>query len=259
MSTALDDRSTAPTGARAPARQFPAMWVAPPTADPRALAAGVRAGLHDILPVVVAVLPFAAVLGVAIDRSVVGDLIGIVMAPVVYAGSANLAALSVLDAGGSAAAAIGTALIINARFAMYGAAMADRFRDQPRWFRLLGPWLIVDQNFALAAARDEADPRWFRGYWLSAGAVLGAGYTAMVVVGVVLGAVVPTGAGLELTVPAMFVAMAIGQLRDRPAVVAALVGAAVTAVALELPHGLGLLLGAVAGVVAGTITSRRTP
>lgn len=257
MSTIVDDRPSAPP---APAREIPALWAPPaPAAAPAApspVRAGVRAGVHDILPVLVALVPFAAVLGVAIDRSIVGDLIGVVMAPVVYAGSANLAALSVLDAGGAVIAAIGTALVINARFAMYGAALATRFRDQPTWFRLLGPWIIVDQNFALAMARDEADPRWFRAYWLSSGALLGAGYTAMIAVGVVLGTVVPSGAGIELTVPAMFVAMAVGQLKDRPAVVSALVGAAVTALALELPYGLGLLLGAFAGVAAGTIARR---
>lgn len=259
MSTAVDARAAAPTGTRGSAPPMPALWSPPhdvEPAPPSPARAGVRAGIHDILPVVVAVMPFAAVLGVAIDRSIVGDLVGVVMAPVIYAGSANLATLSVLDAGGSALAAIGTALIVNARFAMYGAALADRFRDQPRWFRWLGPWLIVDQTFALASARDETDPRWFRGYWLGAGTVLGVGYTALVVVGVVLGAIVPSGAGMELTIPAMFVALAVGQLRDRPALVAALTGATVTAVALELPHGLGLLLGALAGVVAGTIARR---
>lgn len=259
MSTAVDDRAATPPGARALARPMPALW-SPPTAvepaPPSIVRAGARAGVHDILPVVVAVMPFAAVLGVAIDRSIVADLIGVVMAPVVYAGSANLATLSVLDAGGSALAAIGTALIVNARFAMYGAALADRFRGQPRWFRWLGPWMIVDQTFALASARTETDPRWFRGYWLGAGTVLGAGYTALVIVGVVLGAIVPSGAGMELTIPAMFVALTVGQLRDRPALVAALTGAAVTAAALELPHGLGLMLGAMAGVVAGTIARR---
>jgi predicted branched-subunit amino acid permease len=259
MSTIIDDRPSAPP-APAPAREIPALWAPPAPAvrrpTPSPVRAGIRAGIHDIAPVLVALAPFAAVLGVAIDRSIVGDLIGVVMAPVVYAGAANLAALSVLDAGGAALAAVGTALVINARFAMYGAAIAGRFRDQPTWFRLLGPWIIVDQNFALAMARDETDPRWFRAYWLSSGALLGAGYTALIVVGVVLGAVVPSGAGLELTVPAMFLAMAIGQLKDRPSVVAALVGATVTAVALELPYGIGLLAGALAGVVAGTIARR---
>ena len=212
---------------------------------------GARAGGRDMLPVTVAVIPFAMVLGVAIDASVVPDLAGAVMAPLLYAGSANLAALSVLDAGGPAVIAVCAALVVNARFTMYGAALAHRFRDQPAWFRWLGPWLIVDQTFALAAARVERDQAWFRGYWLACGALIGGVFTAMVVVGILLGAIVPSGSGLEFTVPAMFVALAASQLRDRPAVVAAVTGAAVTALALQLPYGLGLLIGALAGAAAG--------
>lgn len=219
---------------------------------------GVRTALREMLPVAVALVPFAMVLGVAIGASVVPDVTGALMAPVLYAGSANFAAVSVLDAGGTAVAAAFTAIVINARFAMYGAALAARFRGQPRWFRWLGPWMIVDQTFALAAAHDEGDPAWFRGYWLGCGALIGTVYTAMVVVGIVLGPLVPTGAGVELTIPSLFVALAVGQVRDRPALAAAVTGAAATVPALQLPNGLGLLVGALAGAAAGVITHRIT-
>lgn len=221
------------------------------------VADGVRAGVRDVLPMTVAVAPFALVLGVAIDASVVHDVAGLVAAPLIYAGSAHFAALSVLDAAGSAVTAVLTALVVNARFAMYGAALAPRFRAQPTWFRWLGPWTIVDQTFAIASARPECGDGWFRGYWLAAGAVLGMGYTAMTVVGVGLGPIVPVGVGLELTVPALFVAMLIARLRGRPAWIAALVGGLVTAAALELPHGLGLPAGALAGAVAAAVAARR--
>ncbi|HEX6256959.1 MAG TPA: AzlC family ABC transporter permease [Euzebyales bacterium] len=217
---------------------------------------GMRAGLRDMAPMTVAIAPFAMVLGVAIGASVVPDLLGAVMAPVLYAGSANFAAIAVLDAGGTAFIAALTAIVVNIRFMMYGAALAGRFDDQPRWFRWLGPWFIIDQLFALASSRDEQDPVWFRAYWLSAAALIGGIFTAMVVVGILLGPVLPTGAGLQFTVPAMFLALLVGQLRDRPALVAAIAGAGVTALALDLPHGLGLMAGAVAGAAAGAITRR---
>lgn len=256
-----DDRSPAPAGndrARAP---MPATW-APPTRPTTTRASAFRTGAHagvrDMAPVAIALLPFATVLGIAVDRSTVPDLVGIVMAPIVYAGSANLAVLSVLDAGGGVVAAVGTALVINARFAMYGAALAGRFRGQPSWFRLLGPWLIVDQTFALAIAREEADPTWFRGWWLAAGATLGVSFTAIVAVGVALGPVLPSGPVLRFTVPAVFAALLAGRVRDRPALASAVTAAAVTALTggLGLGHGLGLLTGAFAGAAAGTLSGR---
>jgi 4-azaleucine resistance transporter AzlC len=223
---------------------------------PSDVADGVHAGVRDMLPMTVAVAPFALVLGVAIAASVVPDIAGMISAPLIYAGSAHFAAVSVLDGGGSAVTAVVTALVINVRFVMYGAALADRFRDQPGWFRWLGPWTIVDQTFAIASLRGEAGPAWFRGYWLAAGALLGAVYTAMVAAGVALGPVVPAGIGLELTIPALFIAMLVGRLRDRPTCVAVLVGGLVAAAALDLPHGLGLPVGALAGAAAAVMTRR---
>jgi 4-azaleucine resistance transporter AzlC len=253
MSTAVYDRLDAVT-------DVPVTTVTPDPATlapaPSATRVGMRSGLRDMAPITVAIAPFAMVLGVAIGASVVPDLVGAVMAPVLYAGSSNFAAIAVLDAGGTALTAALTAMVVNIRFMMYGAALADRFADQPRWFRWLGPWFIIDQLFALASARDEQDPAWFRGYWLSAAALIGAIFTVMVVVGILLGPVLPTGAGLQFTVPAMFLALLVGQLRDKPALVAAIAGAGVTALALDLPHGLGLMAGAVAGAAAGAISRR---
>jgi predicted branched-subunit amino acid permease len=258
MSTIVDDRMEVrsldrPTAASTRVPSDVAERVPSDVAD---VADGVRAGVRDMLPVTVAIAPFALVLGVAIDASVVHDIAGVISAPLIYAGSAHLAAISVLDGGGSATTAVLTALIVNVRFAMYGAALAARFRDQPGWFRWLGPWTIVDQTFAIASPRDEAGPAWFRGYWLAASALLGAVYTAMVGVGAALGPVVPAGIGLELTIPALFIAMLAGRLRDRPACVAVVVGGLVTAVALDLPHGLGLPAGALAGAAAAVMTRR---
>jgi len=229
---------------------------APSATAPPTPAAGVSAGLRDMAPVTVAVIPLAMVLGVTIDASVVPDLLGAAMAPVLYAGSANFAAISVLDAGGTALTAAFTALVVNARFTMYGAALAHRFRDQPRWFRWLAPWFIIDQTFALSSARTERDAAWFRAYWFAAAGLIGVVYTTMVAIGILLGPIVPGGIGLEFTVPALFTALGVTQVRDRPALAAAVAAAAVTVLALDLPNGLGLLAGALAGATTGAVARR---
>jgi predicted branched-subunit amino acid permease len=226
------------------------------TSPPSDVADGVRAGLRDMLPMTIAVAPLALVLGVATDASIVNDIAGVIAAPLLYGGAAHFTALSVIDAGGLAITAVVSALIVNIRFAMYGAALAARFRDQPGWFRWLAPWMIVDQTFALTSSQGEVSPAWFRAYWLASGALLGAGYTAMVALGVVLGPVVPAGIGLDLTIPALFVAILVGRLRDRPTCVVVLVGGLVTALALELPYGLALPIGALTGAAAAVITRR---
>lgn len=219
--------------------------------------AGARAGVRDILPIVVGLAPFALALGVVVDRSAVPDVAGWLASLPLYAGSSQFAVLSIIDAGGSAAGAIAAGLIINARLLMYGAALAPRFASQPRWFRWFGPSTIVDQTFALANTRRERDPAWFRGYWITAGAVLGVAYVGVIGVGILAGPVLPPRLALDFAVPVMFVAVLVPALRDAPRRAAALTGAVVTAAALVLPHGMGLLAGGLLGALAGVTIARR--
>ena len=61
-----------------------------------------------------------------------------------------MAGFAQLAAGSAPIAVIATMVIVNARLMLYGAAIADRFRGQPRWFRIVGPMLLIDQTFAAA-------------------------------------------------------------------------------------------------------------
>lgn len=226
--------------------------------DQRHVRTGARAGLGDIVPVIIGLAPFALALGVAVDESSVPDAAGWFASLLVYAGSSQFTALAVVDAGGSAIAAVLAGLVINARLLVYGAALAPRFVAQPTWFRWLGPATIVDQTFALIDRRPERNPEWFRGYWLSAGAVLGAAYLALIGVGVLAGPVIPSRLSLDFAFPIMFIAMLVPKLTENAGRAAALAAAVTTASTLGLPHGLGLLLGGLVGALAGVLTARRS-
>jgi hypothetical protein len=75
---------------------------------------------------------------------VAGHLAG---AAAVFAGAANCAALTLLTAGAGAWTVLATVALVNARFVVYSASLEPRFRHQPRWFRWLGPALLIDQNY----------------------------------------------------------------------------------------------------------------
>jgi len=62
---------------------------------------------------------------------------------------------------------VATAAVINLRHLMYGGALSPRFRGQPRWFRLLGPYFLLDQVFALTSVRTELDDDDWRRYYLA--------------------------------------------------------------------------------------------
>jgi 4-azaleucine resistance transporter AzlC len=220
------------------------------------LRAGASAGLRDIAPIIVGLAPFGLALGVAVDESSVPDAAGWLVSLLLYGGSSQFAAMSIVDAGGSVVAAVVAGLVINARLLMYGAAMAPRFDGQPTWFRWIGPLTIVDQTFAIIGNRHERDPQWFRGYWLTAGVVLGAAWLSLIGVGILAGAVLPPRLSLDFAVPVMFVAVLVPRLKNTPQRAAALTAAVTTACGLALPHGIGLLLGALLGALAGVLIHR---
>jgi predicted branched-subunit amino acid permease len=168
----------------------------------------------------------------------------------VYGGSAQLAAMSVLHLGGALATAVLAGLVVHARVALYGAALQPRFRDQPWWFRVLGPHFIIDQTYLSAADRPELTGARFRRYWGWLGGALLVVWSGSVLLGVLIAPLLPDLPHLVLVPMCLFLAMLVPKLADRVSVVSAVVAAAVALVVAHLVPSAGILAGALAGVAA---------
>ncbi len=206
--------------------------------------------LRSAIPLFVPAIPFALVLGVAITESAMPAAIGWSTNIVVFAGAAQLATVS-LAATATWFTLVATAAVINLRHVMYSAALSPRFGDQPRWFRWLGPFLLIDQLFALANARTELDADRWRRFYLTAGIFYFTSWTTAVTLGLVVGSAIPTEWRLDVAPAIMFAGLVVLGLTNRPGIVAALTGAIVCFLALEVPNNGGILIGAVSGVLAG--------
>jgi predicted branched-subunit amino acid permease len=214
-----------------------------------------RDAVADVAPVLVALAPFAAIIGVQISggHDIVGGLSGSLL---LYAGSAQVSALSLLAQGAGILSILGTVALINARFLVYGAVLAQRFADQPKWFRLLGPHFIVDQTYALASARhDLSEAARFRRYWLTVGLTIAGVWASAMTVGALIGPAVPASPATAFLPIAAFVGLLVAAVRDRPSVAAALAGCAVALLAPVVP-GLRVLLGTATGAAVGLATER---
>lgn len=130
------------------------------------------------------------------------------------------------------------------------------FRGQPRWFRWLGPYLLVDQVFALTSVKTVEADHW-RAYYLGAGTLIWVVWQISVWLGIVLGPVLPEALDLSFTVPALFIGLLVPTLRTRPAVAAAVTGVLVTAANPGIPSRGGILIGGLAGVIVGTVLDVR--
>lgn len=224
----------------------------------RDLAAGARA----MVPWLVGVTPFGLVIGVSAAQADLPTLAGWLTGPLIFAGSAQVATIEMLDAGAAPAAVIATALIINLRLVLYSAAMSTHWRGTPLWWRLLGGYLLVDPSFAVGADRygtgagryGAADNgRRAHAHYLGGAVLLWVTWLAAIAVGAAAGAQMPAWLRLEFLIPLYLIGEIVprlGQIATRRAV---LTSAVVALLTFAVPMHLGIALGIVAGIAAGLV------
>jgi predicted branched-subunit amino acid permease len=204
-----------------------------------------------MMPMSIALLPFGVTIGATVATIAFNPWAGWVGGPLIAAGSAHLAALTLGEAGTSAGAVIAAALIINGRLAGYSAALAPLFRHHPTWFQWLGSYFLTDQTFALAIEYPDPESAEFRVYHLATGLTLFIPWVAAISVGLTVGPVIPLSWDLWMAAPLMFTAMTTQAITDRPALVAGLTSSGVAFGLADLPSGVGLLIAISVGAVVG--------
>jgi branched chain amino acid efflux pump len=184
-----------------------------------------RDGARASLPLAIAVLGFGLSFGVLARASGMGTVAPVVMSATTFAGSAQFAAVQVLSAGGSVAAAVTAAVLLNARYGPIGVSVSP-YLTGPWWSRFLRAQLVVDESWAIAA---EGEGRFNHRVLIGSGLVLYVAWVAGTVMGVLFGDVIgdPTRWGLDAAFPALFLALLVPQLTTRDARIVAALGAAI--------------------------------
>lgn len=211
-------------------------------------------GTKAIAPLMPGSVAFGLAFGALIRSAGIEDWVGNFASVSIVAGASQIAIVEQVRVGAPAIIAILTALVINARFALYSAALAPVFSAFPLRWRLGLAHLMTDQSAAVSVlnAHEWPDPvrrRWFiLGVSLPFVAVWVMGTSA----GVALGPVIPEAWQISFIVPLMFIAVMVPSLRTWPALTAAVVAVAVVVIAKDLPYGLNVLIGALAGIAIGS-------
>ena len=141
---------------------------------------------------------------------------------------------------------------------MYSGALAPSFSEFPKRWRLLLAHAITEQATAtwLNYSHQERDPHMRRGFYAGAGALFLLAWLSGTLVGVFVGATVPPELQLGFAVPLMFIALLVPSVKDRPSLIAAAIGFAVTLLAQDAPLNSGLLIGAGTGIFFGMLARR---
>ncbi|WNW09806.1 AzlC family ABC transporter permease [Pseudomonas sp. DTU_2021_1001937_2_SI_NGA_ILE_001] len=210
-------------------------------------------GVRKLLPLIPGVIPFGLVTGVtAIDMGLSpASTLG--MTALFYAGSAQMAALQLTQAGVVPIAIVVTALIINLRFIMYGAVFAAHLQHLPRRITWPAAYLLSDQSFALCSLRASAgqhDARLFP-FYLGTAISMWLAWMLSVAAGVYVGASIPGSWSLSFAIPLSFLALLVPGIRNAPSLGAAVVGGLLAVLLVRLPYNLGLVIGSVCGIATG--------
>lgn len=210
-----------------------------------------RAFLTSLAPIALAVGAFGASFGVLAVAAHTPAWVVLACSALVFAGSAQFAALGALSAGAGAVAAIASGLLLNLRFLATGAATAPRFPGGMLQ-RFLLSQLIVDESYAIGVA--EGGDRGIDGRAAAlAGAIIWVAWMAGTVLGVLVGPALgrPESLGLDAAFPALYVALLFPMLRRPGGLRAAIAGLVVAAVLTPFtPLGVPLAGAAVAGLLA---------
>jgi 4-azaleucine resistance transporter AzlC len=227
---------------------------------PRFSRDAVLAGARRSLPMQIGVIPFGLVCGVVAQGQGLSLGEATLMSGLVYAGSAQLLALSHWADPAPVLAAAVASFIVNLRLALMGPVLGpwlDRVRGWRLWASL---FVMADQNWAISVAEMQAG-RSDAGFLFGSGALMWVVWVAATAAGHALGATMrpPPGHPLFFAALAVFVAILVMMWRGRSDVVPWCVAAITAMLLAHLLPGTNwyIVAGAVAGSAAGVWRDRR--
>ena len=181
----------------------------------------------------------------------VGGPVVVAAAVFVMSGTATLAFLGVVDAGGTLTTGFAAALLVAARFGLIGIPLSQRFKGRPLWERLLVAFPVLDAAAAMCFREDDfvAGRRsYIRTARVSYGMWVGG-----IVLGVLLGSLIPDprALGMDVAFPALLLATAgtVARKSKRMATTGILAASIAVVTTPFTPAGLPVLLAVLASAI----------
>ena len=209
---------------------------------------GFRAGVRAGIPFALAGGLLAASFGVLARDVGMPGWAAAVMSAIVFAGSAQIAALTIIGAGGGLVSAIGAAALMNSRFLPMGIAIGPSLPGGPVARAAQGQ-AVVDASWALAA---DGQGGFDRHVLFGSSAIQYVSWVSGTIVGVVAGAALgdPRTLGLDAIYPAFFIALMIAEIRDGRALGVAAAGALIAFALIPIaPAGVPVLVASLASLL----------
>jgi len=198
------------------------------------------------------------VTGVAMAQSGLALPLCLLMTFMVFAGSAQLAALPLIMSNAPLWTVWALAFFVNLRFVIFSAQWRPYFAHLPRWRRMLRAYFAADLNFVVFMSRyPKRQPEAGQGpYFWGAVVVNWTAWQVPCVLGVLLANVIPTQWGFGFAGILALLGLMCTLLTDVPSRVAAAVAGAAAVATAALPMKLNMVVAIAAAVAAGLMMDR---
>lgn len=217
-----------------------------------------REGAVQAIPMGVGIAAWGLVAGVAMAKSDMGVPLAILMSILVYAGSAQIAALPLITAGAPMWVVWATTLCVSLRFLAFSFHYRQYLAHLPRGQRVALSFLMGDTTFALFIRRfpDPVPGPRYEDYFLGSGLMNFVIWQAAIITGIVMGAGIPAAWNLGFAGTMALLALTCTQLRHPITWVAAVVAGCAAVAAYALPLKLNIIVAIAAAVAFGALAER---
>ena len=219
-------------------------------------------GARDILPLILAAIPFGIVYGA------MGQSLGLTswqvmgMSIFVFAGSSQFIAVTLLASAAALPVIAMTVFIVNLRHMLYAASLMPTATKLPALLRVpMGFWL-TDEAYAVVANRlrgKHDDGKGFYSYYIGAALIMYLNWQLCTWIGITVGEKVPdmTNWGLDVAMVVAFIGIVVPALQRFAHWACAVTSAACILLTYDWPHQTGLLFSSVMAILVGIIVLKQ--
>jgi predicted branched-subunit amino acid permease len=220
-----------------------------------------RRGALDMSGITLGIGAWGLVTGVAMVKSGLSVPLALAMSLLVYAGSAQLAALPLIAAGAPVWVVWTTAFCVNLRFVILSAQWRPYFAGYPLAQRARLAYFAADLNYVLFMRRFP-EPRPAPGqlpYFWGGTLTNWLGWQLPSIAGILFADAIPTTWGIGFAGVLALLGLTCSLLGDRAARVAAAVAGCAAVAAYALPYKLNIVVAIAAAVAIGLLIDHTAP
>jgi len=217
-----------------------------------------KQGLKAGWPICLGYFPIGLAFGVLAQKAGLHPVEIGLMSLLVFAGSSQFVAVSMLSGGASTLYIVLTTFVINLRHVLMSSSLAVYLQSVTRSWTALFAYGVTDESFAVNLTRFR-DSSWDWRRALVVNQVANMAWIASSIVGAYSGQFIPAGAfGIDYALIAMFLCLLVFQLRGRLYVLTAIIaGALAVFLALLVPGNSYIVIASVLAAFIGVVFRRK--